>query len=68
MIINTIEDMDNIIASNPSLSWSGWDVVYKKQDDYATYLYTGVFENGQWHNRVVFPLTSTGWDIPEGYL
>lgn len=70
MQITDMNQMEIIVNSNPSLSWSGWDVVQLIQDDYAEYLPVGVFnrETSKWYRKTVFPCTEDGWDVPESVM
>jgi hypothetical protein len=70
MLITDLNKMEQIVSSNPSLTWSGWDVIQLTQDDYAEYLSVGVFnrETSKWYKKTVFPCTEDGWDIPESVM
>ena len=62
-----MNEMDEIVKANKSLSWDGWNVVQMVQDDYAEFLSVGTLDKltMQWYRKIVFPCTENGWDIPE---
>lgn len=64
MFITSLSEMEQIVASRSDLGWEGWDVVRYKKNDNAQFDTSGVFRNGQWYKRHVFPITEGGWSIP----
>jgi len=64
MFITSLSEMEQIVASRSDLHWEGWDVVRYKKNPNAQFDVTGVFRNGSWHKRYVFPITEDGWSIP----
>ena len=65
MFITSLSEMEIIVDSRSDLQWEGWDVVrYKKNND-AQFSRNGVFRNGQWYNKIIFPITEHGWSIPD---
>lgn len=70
MLINDIDKMDSIIQSSKHLSWSGWDVVYLKQDDYAEFHVDGYFDkpSGQWYRKSIYSCNENGWSIPDSVV
>jgi hypothetical protein len=70
MIVNSIEDMNEIIIKNPHLVWEGWDVAHVVQDDYAEYLSIGFFDKktSKWYKKTVYKIDDFGWDIPESVV
>lgn len=70
MLVNNIEDMEEIVEKSQHLSWSGWDIVSVKQDDYAEYLVDGYFDKsvGKWYRKSVYSCGENGWDIPDSVL
>jgi hypothetical protein len=56
--------MEIIVDSRSDLEWDGWDVVRYKKNDNAQFDSNGVFKNGSWYNKIVFPLKDNGWSIP----
>ena len=67
MIINKLEKMEKIIASNKSLAWVGWDVAERKKTEAGRTAVNGVRVKGQWYTQRVFKLNRNGWDIPNKY-
>lgn len=68
MVISKYDEMDNIVASNAKMHWLGWDVVFDKETPNGYTHFNGVFKNGKWHIRKVFPLTESGWNIPDKFV
>tara|TARA_R110000803_G_scaffold166778_3_gene230098 strand:- start:116 stop:334 length:219 start_codon:yes stop_codon:yes gene_type:complete len=64
MLVTNLEDMENIVRSNKDLSWDGWDVVKYKKNMLSQFNKSGSLRNGQWYSRSSFPLTESGWSIP----
>lgn len=64
MFITSLSKMEEIVASRDDLSWDGWDVVRYKKNNEAQFDVNGVFRNGAWYKRFVFPITQHGWSIP----
>jgi hypothetical protein len=65
MLINSLTKMERIVDSHPELSWDGWDVIRHKKNPSAQFDSSGSFYKGSWHKKFVFPLTESGWSIPE---
>lgn len=67
MKITTLEQAENVVNNNSGLSWDGWEIVYKVQDDGAEYDVRGAYDRGtgKWYKRISYPyVNGTGWDIP----
>jgi hypothetical protein len=64
MLINSLEKMESIISSSSNLEWDGWDVVKYTPSSNSMFAKDGVYKNGEWQKKKVFPLTSDGWHIP----
>lgn len=64
MLVTNLEDMEKIVQNRGDLSWDGYDVVKYTNSDNAMYGVDGVFRNGKWMKKKVFPLTEQGWDLP----
>jgi hypothetical protein len=64
MLVNSLEKMEQIVESVAELSWDGWNVVKSTPTYKGMFSVDGAFKNGQWYNTKVFPLTETGWNIP----
>lgn len=65
MLITDLEKMETIVNSSPSLEWIGWDVVKYTKNNSAMYSADGVYRNGQWFKKKVYPLTNKGWVLPK---
>jgi len=65
MFITSLTEMERLVDSRPDIEWDGWDVVRYKKNNNAQFNSNGVFKNGIWYNKTVFPLTRDGWSIPE---
>jgi hypothetical protein len=64
MLVNKLETMEKIVSSRSDLSWDGWDVVKYSPGHNAQYSPSGVFMDGSWMKKKVFPLTEQGWNLP----
>lgn len=64
MLVSNLEHMERIVATRKDLSWQGWDVVRYSSGHNAQYSTSGVFHDGQWMKKKVFPLTEQGWSLP----
>ena len=65
MLIDNLSKMERIVNSHPELSWDGWSVIRHKRNPSAQFDPSGAFYKGSWHKKFVFPLTETGWSIPD---
>lgn len=65
MIISDYDTMDNIVMKNNNLSWVGWDVAFDNKNDAGYSHINGVFKNGCWYIRKLFPVEREGWNIPD---
>lgn len=65
MFITSLSDMERLVDSRSDLEWDGWDVVRYKKNDKAQYESNGIFRNGFWYNKIVFPLNKNGWSVPD---
>lgn len=68
MVIKSLEEMEKIVAKNKNLSWNGWDVVSLKWNPVAYTKPTGAYIRGKWYTRFVYPVTESGWNIPDRIL
>lgn len=64
MLVTTLEEMEQIVASRNDLEWDGWDIVKYSKSANAMYSAEGCFHRGQWMIKKVFPLTTDGWHLP----
>lgn len=67
MIISNLEKMEKIVSSNANLSWVGWDVLDLKRSESGRTAVNGIRVNGLWYLKKVYPVTRSGWDIPNRY-
>jgi hypothetical protein len=56
--------MEAIVLSRGDLQWDGFNVVKYTNSDNAMYGVDGVFRDGKWMKKKVFPLTEEGWNLP----
>lgn len=68
MVINSLEQMENIVSKNKSLSWDGWDVVELIQSPTAWSKPNGAFVKGSWYFKNTFTIAKDGWSIPNKYV
>lgn len=65
----TLDQAEKIVNANPNLYWDGWNIEALKQNNNACLLTSGVYRNGQWHQRQVFPLNENGkYDLPKKFI
>jgi hypothetical protein len=64
MLVTSLEEMESIVNANPNLQWDGWNVVKYSVNANAMYSVDGVFKDGKWLKKKVFPITETGWHLP----
>ena len=64
MLVTSLEEMEQIVASRDDLVWEGWDVVKYTKNDNAMFAPDGAFHRGKWMKKKVFPLTKDGWYLP----
>ena len=68
MLINSLDQMEVIVANNKSLSWDGWNVVELTKSNAASYKNNGAFVNGSWYFKNTFIPDRDGWRIPKKYV
>lgn len=68
MIVNNLDQMEKIVANNPSLSWIGWSVAERTQSFKAMNSAQGVFVNGTWFLQKIYEPSRNGWDIPGKFI
>lgn len=64
MLVVSLEEMNEIIRTRGDLEWDGYDVVKYINSNNAMFDVDGVFRNGKWMKKKVFPLTEDGWYLP----
>jgi len=66
--INSIEEMDSIVKSNPDMEWDNWTVVVYTDDD-GYFTKNGVFRNNRWMTKYRFDMIQYGvWLIPDRFV
>jgi hypothetical protein len=68
MNIKSLKKMEEIVKKNRSLSWNGWDVVNLIPNPTAWSKQDGAFVRGRWYIKQIFPVTETGWEIPNRFV
>lgn len=64
MLVTSLDEMEAIVRTRGDLEWDGYDVVKYTNSSNAMYGVDGVFRNGKWMKKKVFPLTEQGWSLP----
>jgi hypothetical protein len=64
MLVTSLEEMELIVRSRDDLSWDGWNVVKHTSSSNAMYAKDGQFKDSKWMKKKVFPLTESGWELP----
>lgn len=67
MLITDLETAERVVARYPWLSFDGWTIVHKSQDDYAEYLVNGTFDKstGKWYKTDRYAPSKQGWNLPD---
>lgn len=65
MKINTLKKAEELVSSNPFLSWDGWDINYTYQDSSGYFKKEGIYKDNKWHIKEVYKYTNGGWNIPD---
>ena len=64
MLINSLEQMEKIVASNKTLHWDEWTVTERQETDKGRTSKDGAYRNGKWYVEKRYDLTKNGWNIP----
>jgi hypothetical protein len=64
MLVNDLSYMEHIVSQRHDLEWQGWDIVKYTKSNSAMFNQDGIFKNGSWYKKKVFPVTEIGWTIP----
>lgn len=64
MLVNNLSKMEDIVRSSNDLEWDGWDVVKYTPSYNAMFSKDGAYRDGQWYKKKIFPLTESGWNLP----
>lgn len=69
MKIPDLDTAETVVSKNPELSWDGWNVVQKTQDDSAQFNVNGVYDRitGKWYIKKTYSLDCDEgcWTIPD---
>lgn len=65
MQITSLEQMEQIVKKNRSLSWDGWTVVNAFPSEKGRTAKDGAYIKGVWHIARRFECTPNGWNIPD---
>lgn len=68
MKIESLNQMEEIVAKNSSLFWDGWTVVSKEKSYKAKTSQYGMYINNAWYITKRFEPNRNGWDIPEKFV
>lgn len=68
MKINSLEEMEKLVESNPSLKWNGWDVEYYSSEEDGFMKLNGVYLPEGWGIKKIFKLSNGFWEIPDNLL
>jgi hypothetical protein len=68
MNISSLEQMEQIVSNNKSLSWDGWTVVESKLNAAAWMKPNAAFVNNAWYTQNRFVPTEIGWSIPNKFM
>lgn len=68
MKIKSLEQMEDIVKRNRQLRWDGWDVIKLQQHPGAWSKPHGAYIKGKWHFREVYPITESGWVLPDNLV
>jgi len=68
MVVNSLEKMEEIVASNKALMWDGWTVIHSYVSDKARTSKFGALVNGKWQLQQRYEPTSNGWEIPDKFV
>jgi hypothetical protein len=64
MLINSLEQMEQIVENNKLLSWDGWTVLENKVKENGATNKNGIRLNNRWIIQNRYELGSNGWEIP----
>ena len=67
-MIKDLDIMEIIVAKNNNLSWDGWNVVELTPSKDAMFKTNGVFIDGKWYMKKLYPCNTNGWKIPQKYV
>lgn len=65
MFITSLEEMEEIVRKNSSLSWDGWTVVFAKYNPTAWRKPNAKLIKGKWHETTRYEPGYKGWNLPK---
>jgi len=68
MNVTSLEQMEQIVSNNKSLSWDGWTVVESKPSPMAWMKTNAAFINDVWYTQNRFVPTEIGWTLPNKFM
>lgn len=68
MLIKSLENMEEIVKNNDSLSWDGWTVLENKTNENGAMSVDGAYVNGAWIVQKRYELNTNGWEIPNKFM
>ena len=68
VLINSLEQMEEIVKNNDSLSWDGWTVIENKTRENGAMSKDGAFVDGKWIVQKRYDATTNGWEIPHKFM
>jgi len=68
VLINSLEQMEEIVKNNDSLSWDGWTVIENKTKENGAMSKDGAFVDGKWIVQKRYDATTNGWEIPHKFM
>lgn len=68
MLVTSLEKMEDLVKSNRSLRWEGWDVLHSYPSPTGWMSKQGTFYKGRWFITRRFAITNTGWNIPDKFV
>lgn len=67
-LINSLEIMEKIVASNKNLFWDGWTVVNKARSLKGMSSVDGARINNEWYILTRYEPSRSGWSIPDRFV
>ena len=69
MKILDYDQADNVVETNRSLYWDGWDIVSWVRNPNGATNIRGMFRDGSWGIAKYFRMNSNGeWAVPDKYV
>lgn len=68
MIIKSLEQMEDVVKNNDSLSWDGWTVIESKTNENGMMSKDGALVDGKWIVQKRYEANANGWEIPNKFM